>query len=39
MNLPGMPPDHDINFAIHIEMGSKHISIPPYRMAPAGLKE
>ncbi|XP_069150333.1 uncharacterized protein [Solanum lycopersicum] len=38
-NLPGVPPDRDINFAIDLEPGTKPISIPPYRMAPAELKE
>ncbi|XP_015165067.1 uncharacterized protein [Solanum tuberosum] len=36
---PGVPPDRDIDFAIDLEPGTKPISIPPYRMAPAELKE
>ncbi|XP_069152026.1 uncharacterized protein [Solanum lycopersicum] len=35
----GVPPDRDIDFAIDLELGTKLISIPPYRMAPAELKE
>ncbi|WMV49658.1 hypothetical protein MTR67_043043 [Solanum verrucosum] len=31
-NLPGMPPDRDINFCIDLETGTRPISIPPYRM-------
>ena len=38
-DLLGVPPDRDIDFAIDLEPGTKHISIPPYRMAPAELKE
>ena len=38
-NLPGVPPDRDIDFAIDLEPGTKPISIPPYRMAQAELKE
>ena len=38
-DLPGMPPDRDINFCIDLEPGTRPISIPPYRMAPAELRE
>ena len=38
-DLPGVPPDRDIDFAIDLEPGTKPISIPPYRMAPTELKE
>ena len=38
-DLPGMPPDRDINFCIDLEPGTCPISIPPYRMAPAELRE
>ena len=38
-DLPGMPPDRDINFCIDLEPGTRPISIPPYRMAPADLRE
>ncbi|XP_070013954.1 uncharacterized protein [Nicotiana sylvestris] len=39
VDLPGMPPDRDIDFGIDLVLGTKPISIPPYRMAPAELKE
>ena len=38
-DLPGVPPDRDIDFSIDLEPGTKPISIPPYCMAPAELKE
>ena len=38
-DLPGMPPDRDIDFCIDLEPGTCPISIPPYRMAPAELRE
>ncbi|WMV50745.1 hypothetical protein MTR67_044130 [Solanum verrucosum] len=38
-DLPGMPLDKDINFCIDLESGTRPISIPPYRMAPAKLRE
>ena len=38
-DLPGMPPDRDIGFGIDLEPGTRRISIPPYRMAPAELRE
>ncbi|XP_070054523.1 uncharacterized protein [Nicotiana tomentosiformis] len=38
-NLPGMPPDRDIDFNIDLARGIQPISIPPYRMAPKELKE
>ncbi|XP_070005398.1 uncharacterized protein [Nicotiana sylvestris] len=38
-DLPGMPPDIDIDFGIDLVRGTQPISIPPYRMAPAELKE
>ncbi|XP_055960628.1 uncharacterized protein LOC126668448 [Mercurialis annua] len=37
--LPGLPPDRDIEFCIDVVPGTGPISIPPYRMAPAELKE
>lgn len=36
-NLPGMPPDYDIDFCIDLEPSTRPISIQPYRMAPAQL--
>ncbi|WMV15193.1 hypothetical protein MTR67_008578 [Solanum verrucosum] len=38
-DLPGMPPDRDIDFYIDLELGTLSISIPQYRMAPAELRE
>ncbi|XP_070002867.1 uncharacterized protein [Nicotiana sylvestris] len=38
-NLPSMPPDKDINFGIDLLLGTQPISIPPYHVAPAELKE
>ncbi|XP_049406129.1 uncharacterized protein LOC125869726 [Solanum stenotomum] len=38
-DLPGLPPDRDIDFAIDLELDTRPISIPPYRMAPAELRE
>ncbi|XP_057416627.1 uncharacterized protein LOC130711144 [Lotus japonicus] len=37
--LPGLPPDREIEFSIDLVPGTQPISIPPYRMAPAELKE
>ena len=34
-----MPLDRDIDFCIDLEPGTRPISIPPYRMAPAELRE
>ena len=34
-----VPPDRDIDFTIDLESGTNPISIPPYRMDPAELKE
>ncbi|XP_070015015.1 uncharacterized protein [Nicotiana sylvestris] len=33
--LPGIPPDREIDFGIDVIPGTQPISIPPYRMAPA----
>ncbi|XP_070007599.1 uncharacterized protein [Nicotiana sylvestris] len=38
-DLPGIPPDREIDFGIDLLPGTKPISITPYRMAPAELKE
>ncbi|XP_070005492.1 uncharacterized protein [Nicotiana sylvestris] len=38
-DLPGMPPDRDIDFGINLLLVTQPISIPPYRMAPPELKE
>ncbi|KAH0746513.1 hypothetical protein KY290_008221 [Solanum tuberosum] len=37
--LSGMPPDRDIYFCINLEPGTRPISITPYHMAPAELRE
>jgi hypothetical protein len=37
--LPGMPPDRDIEFAIELQPGTAPISKRPYRMPPAELAE
>ncbi|XP_070039952.1 uncharacterized protein [Nicotiana tomentosiformis] len=39
VDLPAMPPDSDIDFGIDLLPGTQPISIPPYPMAPAELKE
>ena len=38
-DLPGMPPDRDIDFCIDLEPGNRPIYIPPYRMASVELRE
>ncbi|KAF3636306.1 hypothetical protein FXO38_24273 [Capsicum annuum] len=38
-NLPGIPPDREIDFGIDLLPDTRPISIPPYRMAPVELKE
>ncbi|WMV33096.1 hypothetical protein MTR67_026481 [Solanum verrucosum] len=38
-DLPGMPPDREIDFCIDLEPGTRPISIPPYCMAPVELRE
>jgi hypothetical protein len=37
--LPGMPPDRDIEFTIELQPGTTPISKRPYRMPPAKLAE
>ena len=34
-----LPPDREIEFCIDVVPGTDPISMPPYRMAPAELKE
>ena len=38
-DISGLPPDRAIEFVIELIPGTEPISIPPYRMAPAELKE
>ncbi|XP_075100752.1 uncharacterized protein LOC142176617 [Nicotiana tabacum] len=38
-DLPGLPPVREINFGIDLLPDTQPISIPPYRMAPAELRE
>ena len=37
--LPGLPPEREIDFGIDLLPGTQPISIPPYRMAPTELSE
>ena len=37
-DLPGLPPDREIEFEIELAPGTEPISIAPYRMAPTELK-
>ena len=37
--LPGIPPDREVEFDIDLLLGTQPISIPPYRMAPTKLNE
>ena len=38
-DLPGLPPEREIDFPIDLVSGTAPISLPPYRMAPVELKE
>ena len=38
-DLPGPPPEREVDFPIDLVPGMAPISLPPYRMAPAELKE
>ena len=38
-DLPGLPPNREIDFQIELAPGTEPISRAPYRMAPAELKE
>ncbi|KAH0657756.1 hypothetical protein KY289_026504 [Solanum tuberosum] len=38
-DLFGMPPDRDIDLCIDLELGTRPISIAPYRIAPEELRE
>ena len=37
--LPGLPPEREIEFCIDVVPDTDPISMPPYRMAPAELSE
>ena len=37
--LPGLPPEREIEFSVEFLLGTSPISIPPYRMVPTELKE
>ena len=37
--LPGLPPEREVEFSIELILGMNPISIASYRMAPAELKE
>ena len=38
-DISGLPPDREVEFTIDLIPGIKPISIPPYRMSPAELRE
>ncbi|KAM1440302.1 hypothetical protein ACFXTO_014081 [Malus domestica] len=38
-DLPGLPPNRDMEFVIDLLSGTDPISLDPYRMAPADLRE
>ena len=38
-DLPGLPPEREVDFPIDLVPGTSPISLPPYRMTPAELKE
>ena len=38
-DLPGLPPDREVEFTIDVMPGTAPISKAPYRMAPAAMKE
>ena len=38
-DLPGLPPEREIDFPIDLVPGTAPIYLPPYKMAPAELKE
>ncbi|XP_074344058.1 uncharacterized protein LOC141683232 [Apium graveolens] len=37
--LPGLPPDREIEFSINLVLGAEPVSKAPYRMAPVEMKE
>ena len=38
-DIAGFPPEREVEFTIDLIPGTEPISIPPYRMAPAELRE
>ena len=38
-DIAGLPPKREVEFTIDLILGTEPISIPPYRMAPAELRE
>lgn len=38
-DLPRLPLDREIEFEIDLAPGTQRISVPPYRIAPAKLKD
>ena len=38
-DIAGLPPEREVESTIDLIPGTKPISIPPYRMAPAELRE
>ena len=38
-DLPGLPPEREVEFSIELQPGTAPISKTPYRMAPAELRE
>ncbi|KAJ3704742.1 hypothetical protein LUZ61_008447 [Rhynchospora tenuis] len=38
-DLPGLPPDREVEFCIELQPGTTPVAKAPYRMAPAELKE
>ena len=38
-DISSLPPDREVEFTIELILGTEPISIPPYRMAPAELRE
>ena len=38
-DLPGLPPEREVEFGIDLILGTTPISKTPYRMAPTKLKE
>ena len=38
-DLPGLPPDREIEFEIELAPGTEPVSIAPYRMTPTEMKE